>query len=65
MTKETITRRNFVGKSALGLSGAIVTASSSAMSAASYNRISGANDRINIAFVAWVLAWQIVRGVKV
>jgi predicted dehydrogenase len=51
MTKETITRRNFVGKSALGLSGAIVTASSSAMSAASYNRISGANERINIGFL--------------
>jgi len=51
MAKEKITRRNFVGKSALGMTGAVVAASTSSMSAASYNRIKGANDRINIAFL--------------
>ena len=51
MAKEKITRRNFVGKSALGLTGAAIVTSASSMSAASYKRIIGANDRINIAFL--------------
>ena len=45
-------RRDFIGKTTIGLSGAIVAASApTAMSASSYNRIIGANDRINIGFM--------------
>jgi predicted dehydrogenase len=51
MSKEGLTRRNFIGKTAAGLAGVAVASGASSMSAASYKRIIGANDRINIAFL--------------
>ncbi len=51
MTKERISRRNFLGKTAAGVTATTITMSASSMSAASYNRILGANDRINIGFL--------------
>ena len=45
MAKNKITRREFLGKTAAGITGA------AAMSAASYQRIMGANNRINIGFL--------------
>lgn len=45
------TRRDFIGKTAAGLTGLAVSTGAPAMSAASYKRISGANDRINIGFL--------------
>lgn len=44
--KEKISRRQFIGNSALGIAGL-----STGLSAKSYGRILGANDRINIAFL--------------
>jgi len=46
MSKQKITRRTFLGKTTAGI--AVATA---AMSASSYQRIMGANDRINIGFL--------------
>lgn len=43
-------RRKFIGKATAGLAGAVVTINT-AQSATSYNRIIGANDRINIGFL--------------
>ena len=51
MAKETISRRNFLGKTAVGVTATTVATSVSSMGAASYNRILGANDRINIGFL--------------
>ena len=51
MAKNELSRRKFIGKTAAGLVGAAVTSGASSMSAASYNRIIGANDRINIGFL--------------
>ncbi len=51
MAKEELSRRNFIGKTAAGIAGMAVVSSASSMSAASYNRVVGANDRINIAFL--------------
>ena len=51
MAKETISRRNFLGKSAVGVVATTVATSTTSMGAASYNRIMGANDRINIGFL--------------
>ena len=51
MAKNELSRRKFIGKTAAGLVGATVLSSSSTLSAASYNRIIGANDRINIGFL--------------
>jgi len=51
MAKESLSRRNFVGKAALGITGAVISTSASSMSTSSYNRILGANDRINIGFL--------------
>jgi predicted dehydrogenase len=52
MSKTSLTRRNFLGKAAIGLAGASLPISSAtSMSAASYKRIVGANDRINIGFL--------------
>ena len=51
MAKEQISRRNFLGKTAAGVAATTITMSASSMSAASYNRIIGANDRINIGFL--------------
>ena len=46
MAKNKITRREFIGKTAVGITGA-----TAAISAASYQRIMGANERINIGFL--------------
>ena len=51
MAKESISRRNFLGKTAAGIAATAVTANASSMTTASYNRIIGANDRINIGFL--------------
>lgn len=45
------TRRDFIGKATVGLAGVAVTSAASSMSAASYKRIIGSNDRINIGFL--------------
>lgn len=50
MANNEISRRKFIGKSTAGLAGAAVTINT-AQSAVSYNRILGANDRINIGFL--------------
>jgi len=46
MSKQKITRRTFLGKTTAG-----ITVAAAAMSASSYQRIMGANDRINIGFL--------------
>jgi predicted dehydrogenase len=51
MAKEDLSRRNFIGKTAAGIAGMVVASHASSMSAASYKRIVGANDRLNIAFL--------------
>lgn len=51
MAKQEVTRRDFIGKTTAGLIGAAVTTSASPMSASSYARIIGSNDRINIGFL--------------
>ena len=43
-----LSRRNFIGKTATGVLGVAVSSSGLSMNAASYQRIKGANDRINI-----------------
>jgi len=51
-TSNTISRRNFIGKTALGIAGtSISTRNALSASAASYKRITGANERINIGFL--------------
>ncbi len=50
MSKKELSRRNFLGKAAVGLAGAAITVKT-AQSASSYNRIIGANGRINIGFL--------------
>lgn len=49
MAGKEFTRRNFIGTTLAGVAGTV--AATSGMSAASYKRIMGANDRINIAFL--------------
>jgi predicted dehydrogenase len=51
MSKNELSRRKFIGKTAAGIAGVSVLANSSSLSAASYNRIIGSNDRINIGFL--------------
>jgi predicted dehydrogenase len=51
MTKKNVTRRDFIGKTATGLAGIAVSSNALSMNAASYQRIKGANDRINIGFL--------------
>jgi len=51
MAKKSVTRRDFIGKTAAGLAGAAVSSSGLSMSAASYQKVKGANDRINIGFL--------------
>ena len=54
MAKESVTRRDFIGKTVTGIATVAATGSiakASLTSAASYNRILGANDRINIGFL--------------
>ena len=50
MIKNELSRRKFIGKAAAGMAGAAITFKS-AQSAVSYNRIIGANDRVNIGFL--------------
>lgn len=50
MAKNDLSRRKFIGKSAAGLAG-VAAALNTGVSAASYRRIAGANDRINIGFL--------------
>src|ERR1700740_1219905 len=49
MTKQKLSRRDFIGKTAAGL--ASVTMTGAVASAASYRRIRGSNDRVNIGFL--------------
>lgn len=52
MSKTNLTRRGFLGKAAIGLAGASLPISSAiTMNVASYKRIIGSNDRINIGFL--------------
>ncbi|HZK95747.1 MAG TPA: Gfo/Idh/MocA family oxidoreductase [Prolixibacteraceae bacterium] len=51
MSKEEMSRRSFVGKTAAGITVLGLSVSTSAMNTASYKRILGANDRINIGFL--------------
>jgi predicted dehydrogenase len=54
MARKKFTRRDFIGKTATGIASLAVTgriASASSTDAASYRRISGSNDRINIGFL--------------
>ena len=51
MSKKNVTRRNFISKTAAGLIGVTLSPGASTISAASYKRIIGANDRVNIAFL--------------
>ena len=51
MAKNELSRRKFIGKTAAGIAGLTVISGSSSLSAASYSRIIGANDRINIGFI--------------
>ncbi len=50
MTAKELSRRKFIGKAAAGMAGAAITIKT-AQSAVSYNRIIGANDRVNIGFL--------------
>ena len=51
MSKISVTRRDFIGKTAAGIVGVAVSSNASSMSAVSYSRIIGSNDRINIGFL--------------
>ena len=51
MAKSELSRRKFIGRTTAGLAGVVVSSGISSMSAASYNRVAGANDRINIGFL--------------
>jgi predicted dehydrogenase len=51
MSGKNLTRRKFIGAAATGIAGAAVIPVVSPISAASYRRIIGANDRINIGFL--------------
>ena len=51
MAKNELSRRKFLGKTAAGIAGAVITSGTTSLSAASYRKITGANDRINIGFL--------------
>ena len=51
MAKNDLSRRKFIGRSAAGLAGALVSSHTFSMKASSYRRITGSNDRINIGFL--------------
>lgn len=51
MTPGNLTRRNFIGKTTTVLAATALASSSGTLSAASYRRIKGANDRINIGLL--------------
>jgi predicted dehydrogenase len=50
MARNALSRRKFIGKAAAGIAGTALT-TGSVLNAASYRRIIGANDRINIGFL--------------
>jgi predicted dehydrogenase len=51
MAKNELSRRKFIGKTAAGIAGAVIASGNTSLRAASYRRIIGANDRINIGFL--------------
>jgi predicted dehydrogenase len=51
MAKNELSRRKFIGKTAAGIAGVTVFSNSTSLNAASYNKIVGSNDRINIGFL--------------
>jgi predicted dehydrogenase len=51
MAKNELSRRKFIGNTAAGFVGVAISSGVSSMSAVSYNKIIGANDRINIGFL--------------
>jgi predicted dehydrogenase len=51
MSKNELSRRKFIGKTAAGFVGAAVLPGVSSISAASYRKVIGSNDRINIGFL--------------
>ena len=51
MSDNKVSRRNFIGKTAGGLAGIAVSSNATSLRAASYKRILGANDRINIGLI--------------
>ncbi|MFV0267886.1 MAG: hypothetical protein ACK5HT_12195 [Draconibacterium sp.] len=67
MDKQNVTRRNLIGKTAVGLAGLSVSSSALSMNAASYKRIIGSNDRIHTGFwhsIASIMATQAYRESK-
>jgi predicted dehydrogenase len=51
MTSQKLSRRNFIGKTTTALAGTALASSAVSLNAASYSRVKGANDRINIGFL--------------
>jgi predicted dehydrogenase len=51
MGENELSRRKFIGKTVAGIAGVTVLSNGSSLTAASYRRIIGANDRINIGFL--------------
>ena len=51
MKNKHLSRRSFIGKTTAAMAGAALASGSSSLSAASYERVKGANDRIYIAFL--------------
>lgn len=51
MSKNQYSRRKFIGTAAVGIAGAAAIQGTPSINAASYRRIIGSNDRINIAFL--------------
>jgi len=51
MANKHLSRRSFLGKTSAAIAGAAIVSGSSPLNAASYKRVKGANDRINIGFL--------------
>ncbi len=51
MANNYLSRRKFLGKTSAAIAGAALASGSSSLNAASYERVKGANDRINIGFL--------------
>ncbi len=51
MEKKDLSRRKFIGRTAAGIAGMAALSGGTTLSAASYNRVAGSNDRINIGFL--------------
>ncbi|MBI5010005.1 MAG: Gfo/Idh/MocA family oxidoreductase [Bacteroidia bacterium] len=51
MANKHLSRRSFLGKTSAAIAGAAIASGSSSLNAASYKRVMGANDRINIGFL--------------